>query len=193
LICSTETEIFEPGTRHVVRRVAAGAGLTVLFAMLAPVGAVEPQDTVIDPRAATASSSYPVAFRSDVIEIPLKADEDPSGGNDLEYKVHLEKGAAYIYSWEVADISNPEEFYSEFHGHVSEPGKPMTLGEYRKATGTSDHGILTAPFAGAHGWYFQNQSLKPVTVRLKLSGFYTLIPAGKAGNEAGLSAKTVDF
>lgn len=191
MTCSTD--VTTPGTRHILRRIALGAGLAALFAGLAPAGAAEPQDIVKDPGAAEASRSYPTPFRSDVIEIPLTADEDPSGGNDLEYKVHLEKGGTYIYSWEVAGISNPEEFYSEFHGHISEPGKPMTLGEYRKATGTTDHGILTAPFAGAHGWYFQNQSLKPVTVRLKLSGFYTLIPAGEAGNEAGLSAKAVDF
>src|SRR3546814_13714419 len=85
-------------------------------------------DTIIDPKAAEASRSYPAPFRSDIIEIPLNADEDPSGGNDLEYKVHLEKGGSYIYSWEVAGVPRPDEFSSELHGHVSEPGKPRMGG-----------------------------------------------------------------
>jgi hypothetical protein len=41
-----------------------------------------------------------------------------------------------------------------------------------------------APFEGIHGWYFQNQSDKALTVHLKLSGFYDLIPPGEYGNEA---------
>jgi hypothetical protein len=34
--------------------------------------------------------------------------------------------------------------------------------------------------------YFQNQCLKPVTVHLRLSGFYELVPTGENGNLAGI-------
>ena len=139
--------------------------------------------------AAPASRSYPVAFRSDLIEIPLATGDDREGRNELEYKVHLEKGAAYIYSWSVSGVSEPEEFYTEFHGHTLAEGKSMTVADYRKATGTSDNGTLTAPFSGIHGWYFQNQAVAPAKVTLRLAGFYTLIPAGQPGNEKGLVAK----
>ncbi len=142
--------------------------------------------------AAPAAHSYPMAFRSDVIDIPLKSGESPEPGADLEYKVHLKAGSSFIYSWSVAGIDNPEEFYTEFHGHTVEAGKAMTVAYYRKATGTSDNGVLTAPFEGVHGWLFQNQSVKPVIVHLRLAGFYELVPDGQPGNEAGLHARRVD-
>jgi len=213
---STEAEITPPPSRRIVLLVTLGAvvaALVILFAGILPAeynrdptglgrltGIAKlwaPGQQVVAANAGAAgapvSRSYPTPYRSDVIEIPLKPDEDPERGNELEYKVHLEKGGSYVYSWEVAEITNPEEFYTEFHGHTAEAGKTMTVAEYRKATGSSDNGILTAPFAGVHGWYFQNQSLKPVIVRLKLSGFYTLIPDGQPGNETGLHAKAVAF
>ena len=141
-----------------------------------------------------AQTGEKLPFRSDTVDIQLAASTgDSAGKEEVEYKVHLEKGAALVYSWDVSDINDPEEFYTEFHGHTVTANKAMTVAYYRKATGTSDNGTLTAPFAGVHGWYFQNQSIKPVTVRLRLSGFYTLIPNGQPGNEAGLQAKTVSF
>lgn len=140
---------------------------------------------------AAAARSYGQAYRSDIVEIPLAASGDPERGDEIEYKVRMKKGSTYIYSWDVPGIADPEEFYSEFHGHTVEDGKAMTVAEYRKSTGTSDHGSLVAPFSGVHGWYLQNQSLKPVTVRLRLAGFYEIIPAGEPGNEAGLEARQV--
>ena len=140
---------------------------------------------------AAANHSYATPFRSDVVDVPLKAGGDPDRGDELEYKVRLKQGASYIYSWEVAGLSNPAEFYSEFHGHTTVAGKTMTVADYRKATGGRDNGVLVAPFDGVHGWYFQNQSLQPVTVKLHLAGFYDLIPDGEAGNEAGLHARPV--
>ena len=45
---------------------------------------------------------------------------------------------------------------------------------------------------GVHGWYFQNQSVKPVTVRLRLAGFYNLVPGGQAGNEMSIPARRME-
>lgn len=139
-------------------------------------------------------TSEKLPFRSDIVDIRLAAStEDSTGKEEVEYKVHLSQGASVVYSWEVMDIDDPEEFYAEFHGHSVATGKAMTVAYYRKATGASDNGTLTAPFAGVHGWYFQNQSMKPVTVHLRLSGFYSLIADGQPGNEAGLHARAVSF
>jgi hypothetical protein len=133
---------------------------------------------------------YASGFRSDTIEIPLRRDADPKGGDELEYKVRMSKDATLIYEWSVADIPNPEEFYYEFHGHTLTSPSEMTVASYKKATGTSANGALAAPFDGIHGWYFQNQSVNPVIVRLRLSGFYDLIPPGETGNEAKIVANT---
>ena len=50
---------------------------------------------------------------------------------------------------------------------------------YKKAGGAAHHGSLAAPFDGIHGWYYENRTARPVTVRLKLSGYYELIPPAK--------------
>ncbi len=131
---------------------------------------------------------YPQGFRADVIEIPLRAGGDSTRGDELEYKVQMKKDATFIYEWSVADIPKPEEFYFDFHGHTVDAGKTMTVATYKQTTGTSANGALTAPFDGVHGWFFQNQSENLVVVRLKISGFYELIPPGDAGNEAGIIA-----
>jgi hypothetical protein len=41
-----------------------------------------------------------------------------------------------------------------------------------------------------HGWYLQNQSVKPVVVTLEVSGFYELVPPGESGNMAGIEPVT---
>jgi hypothetical protein len=126
---------------------------------------------------------YETRFRSDTLDIALP----PDNGNELEYKVKMRPGDTLTYSWDVTgDEAHPEWFYYDFHGE-SRPNPPnakATVIEYRQATGLKSNGALVAPFEGIHGWYFQNQSDKPLVVHLKLSGFYDLIPPGEYGNEA---------
>ena len=131
---------------------------------------------------------YPAGFRSDTIEIPLTSGDDRYRGNELEYKVRLTEGSTVIYEWEVLDIDNPEEFYYDFHGHTTVEGEEMTVATYKQDTASKAAGSLIAPFEGVHGWYYQNQSVGPVVVRLKVSGFYELIPCCELGNEAGIVA-----
>jgi hypothetical protein len=132
---------------------------------------------------------YEIGFRTDTIEIPLKSGDDPRRGNELEYKVRMKQGGTLIFEWSVSEITNPEEFYTDFHGHtLSETQEAMTVATYKQATGLGAKGALTAPFDGVHGWYFQNQAVPAVVVRVKLSGFYELIEPGDTGNEAGIHA-----
>jgi hypothetical protein len=131
---------------------------------------------------------YDIAWRTDTIEIPLKSGDDRMRGNELEYKVRMRQGATLTYEWSVSEITNPEEFYTDFHGHTVVEGQEMTVATYKQATGIKAAGALTAPFDGVHGWYFQNQALPAVIVRVKLSGFYELVEAGEPGNEAGIVA-----
>ncbi|HEX7819091.1 MAG TPA: hypothetical protein VF463_00585 [Sphingobium sp.] len=137
--------------------------------------------------ASTANSQSGI-LRSDIVDIPLGT-YDGTAPSELEYKVHLRKGAALVYSWEAPGIDGPQQFYSDFHGHSPLPGNAAVEASYRTSETGRDSGTLTAPFDGVHGWYFQNSSERPVTIRLHLSGFYDLVPAGQPGNEAGLVAK----
>jgi len=133
---------------------------------------------------------YDAGYRADFVDIPLRSGEMAIPGSELEYKVRMKAGQTLAYSWTVVGIENPEEFYFDFHGEApaKEPGAEATVVEYRQATGTASSGTLVAPFDGVFGWYLQNQSVKPVVVHLKISGFYDLVPAGEYGNDAGIEA-----
>jgi len=134
---------------------------------------------------------YPTGFRTDTVEIPLTGFLGGRYGSELEYKVRMKKGATLIYQWEVAGAADPRDFHYDFHGHTTPKpgGESMTVATYKQAFGLRQQGALTAPFDGIQGWLFSNSSDRtPMVVRLKLAGFYDLIPSGQAGNEAGVVA-----
>ena len=209
---TAQAEIATRPSRRAILLVTLGAALLALLILFAGVLPAEynrdptglgrltgiarlwaPDEQKIDTavNGAPTSRSYPLPYRNDVIEFPLATGDDREGRNELEYKVRLAKGASYIYSWSVEGVTDPEEFYTEFHGHTVSDGQTIAVADYRKASGTTDNGLLVAPFGGIHGWYFQNQSVGAVKVTLHLAGFYTLIPAGEPGNEAGLTAREI--
>jgi hypothetical protein len=109
-------------------------------------------------------------YRSDVIDIPLAA------GGELEYKLGLNEGDSIVYQWDAVDLDEPETLYAEFHGHTPPVGGVGDLMFYRKAAGATERGTLIAPFTGIHGWYLRNDGDEPIVVRLKVAGFYALLP-----------------
>lgn len=123
-----------------------------------------PEGPQVTPGSELFARSTEVPFQSETIEIPMQGDEE------LEYKFHMEKGQSLLYTWD----SGGREVYYEFH---AEP----TVGEYPEdyymsyeiGDGvTAASGSLIAPFTGNHGWYFLNLTEYPVTVKLKVSGYY---------------------
>ncbi|MFI5387133.1 MAG: hypothetical protein ACHQ50_13555 [Fimbriimonadales bacterium] len=122
------------------------------------------------------SRLYPAGYRTDVIDVPIQGNN-----GQLEYMIRMKAEETVVYSWEVLNNSNPHSFYTEFHGHTeAAPGRPGDLMFYEKASGSTASGSLVAPWPGIHGWYWQNKSDAPVVVRLRMAGFYELIP-GQAG------------
>lgn len=117
---------------------------------------------------------YTRGFRSDTIDLELAA--AGKRGDRLEHKVWMEQNATLIYEWTIPEIPNPEDFYSDFHGHTLDEDGNNVLATYRQADGTYANGALITPFDGEHGWYFQNRSANPVVVRVKISGFYRRLP-----------------
>jgi hypothetical protein len=125
------------------------------------------------------SRTYAAGHRTDVIDVPIQGNN-----GQLEYMIRMRAGETVVYSWEVVNISHPQSFYTEFHGHTeAAPGRPGDLMFYEKASGSKASGSLIAPWQGIHGWYWQNKSDAPVVVRLRMAGFYELIP-GQAGQPA---------
>lgn len=113
---------------------------------------------------------YSADYRSDVIEIPL----GPRG--ELEYKLGLNEGDSIVYQWDAEGLADPELLYAEFHGHTEPVDNVGDLMYYRKAAGSSERGVLVAPFTGIHGWYLRNDGDRPIVVRLNVAGFYQLLP-----------------
>lgn len=121
------------------------------------------------------SRSYPGGYRTDVIDVPIQSHSHP------EFYVRMKTDDTMVYSWEVLNISDAQLFYTDFHAHaVPEPGLPGDMISYQRSTGSTASGSLIAPWQGIHGWYWENKTEALVTVRLRMAGFYELLP-GQAG------------
>jgi len=86
----------------------------------------------------------------------------------LEYKYHLAEGASLLYSWEASAL-----LIHDLHGAPDAGGGRGTEVSQDKQNRTRASGSLVAPFAGMHGWYWENPGGTPVTIRLTTAGFYT--------------------
>jgi hypothetical protein len=115
---------------------------------------------------------YPAGFRSDEIAFSLSPASDAES-SELEYLVRMSPGQTLVYAWSVEGELGEDDFFTDFHGHTA-PGEAFRVMTYRETMGRQGQGALVAPFAGTHGWFFQNRSMKPVKVRLRMSGFYEL-------------------
>jgi hypothetical protein len=109
-------------------------------------------------------------FQEETIDFTI----EPRGS--MEYKYRLDKGEALLYSWKATTPVNYEL-------HAEPDGAPRGYAQsYEKGSETPQaSGTLTAPFAGIHGWYWENTSDQEVTVSLTASGFYNMSHEFRAG------------
>lgn len=153
-----------------------------------------PKEVMVDAGAAggPAARNEVATFRTDSFEIPLAPDGDEDRRNALEFKVRLPKGGTVLYSWQAEGLPAPEDLMFDFHGHTiaKEAQGAVQVSDYEKGSGAQANGSLVAPIEGIHGWYFRNRSDRPVKIRLKLSGFYQLVPSGDEGNLAKIEPLT---
>jgi len=135
-------------------------GLLALAEVKQQVAAFEATKTVL-PTQTLASSERP--FRQETVDFAIAPHEF------VEYKYRLDKGQALLYSWHATAPVNVEF-------HAEPDGAPRGYAEtYEKRSLVADvSGTLTAPFAGIHGWYWENPGDSPVTVTLSSAGFYNL-------------------
>ena len=139
--------------------------------------------------AAPLAREYQTAYRTDVVEIPLGGFLDGADKSELEYKVRMRKGETLTYAWEVVGDIDPRDLRFDQHGHTTpKPGEGMDVASYRQGHGLAQRGALTAPFDGIQGWQFVNAGDAAVVMRLRMSGFYELVPPGEPGNEARVVA-----
>ena len=139
-------------------------GLTALSATDAeaaklPDGAAAPEPVIQTPAQTVAKSEVP--FRSDEMSLTLQPDEGS------EIKSTMLEGEQIVFTW----LTEGGAVNVDMHGEKPNAGDQFT--SYWKAKQvTSDQGSFIAPFDGTHGWYWRNRGDKPVTVKVKVSGFY---------------------
>jgi hypothetical protein len=140
-----------------INRISAPLEITVEAAVTAP-----PEIVRVEP----------LPFREDVIR--LEVGGLGSGGlGALEYKVTMTRGQSLSYSWTASS-----DVVFEFHGHTVSPegDAPVLVMDYLKGQGSAGNGTLTAPIAGIHGWYLANPGFDPISVEIRLAGYYELSP-----------------
>ena len=182
-----------PGRVAARERVAVVAGAALLAAGLILVGAVLPAEYGVDPlgigarlgltaigdvqkkiasfeanRAAGAGGALVVApqerpYHNETVTFAVGPRES------VEYKYRLAKGDALLYSW-TATVPVNYELHAEPDGA---PAGYADSFEKRNASAAAS-GTLTAPFAGIHGWYWENPGDAPITVTLSAAGFFTM-------------------
>lgn len=115
--------------------------------------------------------AQPAPYQFDSREMTLAPKEG------MEIKYNMKKGAGFVYSW---TASAPLTF--EFHGapNVKPAGREGTdyfeSYELDTAVGKSEmHGTFVAPSTGIHGWYWENKTAQPVTLKLVSAGFYNWV------------------
>jgi hypothetical protein len=86
----------------------------------------------------------------------------------VEYKYHLEKGAAMLFSWRAS-----EDVMHDFHGDPEGQPSSKSAQSFDARPRRQADGSFTAPFTGIHGWFWENPGGETITVRVTTSGFYT--------------------
>jgi hypothetical protein len=162
-------------------RAAASGGATLAAASVTPaITATAPGITFVPgvngdaPVIKGVFVAQPNRYKIDSRELKLE------NGEGLEIKYHMQSGAGMVVSW-TAD----RKVQYEFHG---EPDvKPAGAGtDYFESYQKDDkvgiaqfHGTFTAPSTGIEGWFWDNESGGPVTIKLVTAGFYDYIMQNK--------------
>ncbi|MDR7101620.1 hypothetical protein [Croceicoccus sp. BE223] len=132
-------------------------------------GEAEAAETPADaaPVAAVANAPTRESIES---RTPWRTDEqvielEPHSG--IEVKAHMLKGDGYTFEWQA---TGPVKV--DMHGEPPNAAEDEFTSYWIEKEATSQKGTFVAPIEGSHGWYWRNKGDTPVTVTLKVSGFY---------------------
>ena len=105
---------------------------------------------------------YPAGFKVDSRELVLGPYEY------VEYKYHLERGAAMLFSWRASG-----DVMHDFHGDPEGQSSSAAAQSFDARPRRQADGSFAAPFSGIHGWFWENPGGETITVRVTTAGFYT--------------------
>jgi hypothetical protein len=139
-------------------------GLGARFGLVHPPASAIDLATPVSAEAAATVAKAGTPFRSDELTLTLKP------GEGAEIKATMKRGQSFVFSWTVEGGSVEFDMHGD-KGDGSDEGVSYWKGEQA----ASGHGTFRAPFDGRHGWFWQNLTWEPVTVKVKTSGFYSAI------------------
>jgi hypothetical protein len=104
----------------------------------------------------------PTPYRSDEMSLTLQS------GEGAEIKAAMKQGERFVFSWASTGGGVDVDMHSEFVGARAGESTSYWKDEFQ----TSGHGAFEAPAGGNHGWFWQNLNDDPVTITVKVSGYY---------------------
>ncbi|NDP47542.1 MAG: hypothetical protein GZ085_03955 [Sulfuriferula multivorans] len=124
--------------------------------------------------APAAQASAPIVTAS---EAPFRSDEmmltlQPGEGDEI--KATMRQGEQFVFSWK----AEGGKVNFDMHGERVNAGSDFTS-YWKDQQQTSAQGTFVAPFDGTHGWFWRNRGDRPVTVTVKVSGFYASLQQAK--------------
>ena len=134
--------------------VAAGA--------VAPTAELPPNAAGGDHVAPGAVAKSAMPLKTDAMSLTLAPD------TGAEIKARMKKGQQFVFEWK----TNGAPVEVDMHGEPPNAGTEVFTSYWKVPQQGSAQGAFVAPFDGTHGWYWRNNSRAPVTVSVKVSGFY---------------------
>ena len=104
----------------------------------------------------------PTPYRTDEMSLTLQS------GEGAEIKAAMKRGERLVFSWTSTGAGVDVDMHSEFTGARAGEAVSYWKDEFQ----SSGHGAFEAPAGGNHGWFWQNLTDDPVTITVKVSGFY---------------------
>lgn len=89
-------------------------------------------------------------------------------GQGAELKAMMQAGESFAFHWQTDGA--PVSF--DMHGEKPDAAADEFTSYWEEQARSQGSGQFIAPFDGSHGWYWQNNGSQPVTVQLRVAGFY---------------------
>jgi hypothetical protein len=103
--------------------------------------------------------------------------------DSIEMKYKLAQGRPMIFAWHAA-----VPVHYDMHSVPDQGGNPATE-SFAITDAPSQTAVYVAPFTGIHGWFWQNQTLNPVTVSIDATGAFA---GAVTFDQAGEHPRTLD-
>lgn len=105
--------------------------------------------------------AYGAPYRSGELSLILQPNEG------AEIKAVMRAGESFVFGW----TTDGGAVNFDMHGERIDAGEEFTS-YWKDRAQTSAYGSFVAPFDGTHGWYWSNRGNAPVTVTVRVSGYF---------------------